>query len=83
MHRNLVAAVEIQSGRQRAKQFVGSSHPDPNIYNTAAEKTLSCVSALVFLATGVHQPDPGPQLIHRRAGHSKVLFLSFLIRRKT
>ena len=44
------------------------------------KKTLSCISALVFLAADVHQPDPGSQLTHVRAGrwHSEVLFLSFL-----
>lgn len=58
MYRNVIVAVEIQSARQRAAQFAGSSHPDPNIScNTAAEKDLvlhlctglpGCMSALAW-----------------------------------
>jgi len=54
MCRSITVAVEIQSASQRAEQFAASSHPDTNIsYNPAAERTLSCVSALGSLAAGM------------------------------
>lgn len=85
MYSSVVAAVKIQSDRQRAKQLMGAPIQTQTSPITQHEKKISSfISVLVFLAAYEHQPVFGPQfssLVRAGHWHTSELFSSSLTRK--